>query len=242
MKIYFNNINLNSRKYNNTNISNQPNIYQKTKSYNNDTVSFTANPAKEVKVITPNLTPQKIEEFFYLAGIEFRKNSKSGLYSIKTFNGLKNRVQEALKVKKVNCDDLFQNIEEVRENAIFEKTDTTNLGKCKQIKGWAIFDRSNVENLGELEEVGAATFVGDKPSSFGKLRKGNYVDMYYAPNLQTEYKNNWQNFEFRKPIVDDFEQHAGTHAVTHPYWYKWEVNHDKEFAKQEGFSEGMVLF
>ena len=234
--------NNNYKSYINTNFSKQSFIYNKTIPYSSDTVSFTANPVKEVKAITSNLTPQKIEEFFYLAGIEFRKNSESGLYSIKTFNGLKNRVQEALKVKKVNCDDLFQNIEEIRENAIFEKTDTTNLGKCKRIKGWAVFDRSNVENLGELEEVGAATFVGDKPSSFGKLRKGNYVDMYYAPNLKTEYKNNWQNFEFRKPIVDDFEQHANSHAVTHPYWYKWEVNHDKEFAKQEGFSEGMILF
>lgn len=233
--------NNNYKSYINTNFSKQSFIYNKTIPYSSYTVSFTANPVKEVKAITSNLTPPKIEEFFYLAGIEFRKNSESGLYSIKTFNGLKNRVQEALKVKKVNCDDLFQNIEEIRENAIFEKTDTTNLGKCKRIKGWAVFDRSNVENLGELEEVGAATFVGDKPSSFGKLRKGDYVDMYYAPNLQTEYKNNWQNFEFREPIVD-FEQHAGTHAVTHPYWYKWEVNHDKEFAKQEGFREGTVLF
>ena len=234
--------NNNYKSYINTNFNKQSFNYNKTIPYSSDTVSFTANPVKEVKAITSNLTPQKIEEFFYLAGIEFRKNSESGLYSIKTFNGLKNRVQEVLKVKKVNCDDLFQNIEEIRENAIFEKTDTTNLGKCKIIKGWAVFDRSNVENLGELEEVGAATFVGDKPSSFGKLRRGNYVDMYYAPNLQTEYKNNWQNFEFRKPIVDDFEQHAGTHAVTHPYWYKWEVNHDKEFARQNGFKDGEILF
>ena len=242
MKIYFNNINLNSRKYNNTNISNQPNIYQKTKSYNNDTVSFTANPAKEVKTITSNLTPRKINDFFNYAHIQFNRNPETGLYSIKTFNGLKQRVQKALEKKKINCDDLFQHIEEIRENAIFEGTDTTNLGKCKRIKGWAVFDRSNVENLGDLEEVGAATFVGDKPSSFGKLRKGNYVDMYYAPNLKLEYKNNWQNFEFKNPVVDNFEEHAQSHAVTHPYWYKWEVNHDKEFAKQEGFSEGMVLF
>ena len=132
---------------------------------------------------------------------------------------------------KINGDDLFKNIEEVRENAIFEGTDVTNLGKCKKIKGWAVFNNSNVENLGDLEEVGAATFAGDKPSDFGKLKKADYIDIVYAPNL---LKQDVKNIEI-KNIRRKNEQFNPYNGPSYQTWYKWEINNDPEFAEQEGF-------
>ena len=212
-------------------------IYNNSNSYRNDSVSFTANPVKEVKTIASNLTPERIEEFFNVAGIKFSRNTETGLYSIKTFNGQKKCVQKALKIKKINCDDLFQNIEEIKENAIFEGTNTTNLGKCKKIGGWAVFNSSKVVNLGDLEEVSAASFAGNKLSNFGKLKKARTIDIVYAPKLK---KQNIYNIETAF-VYRELEQY-GTNRACLPAWYEWEVNHDAEFAKQEGFRDGDFIF
>ena len=58
--------NNNYKNYINTNFSKQSFIYNKTTPYSSDSVSFTANPTKEIKAQTSNLTPKKIEEFVKL--------------------------------------------------------------------------------------------------------------------------------------------------------------------------------
>ena len=61
--------NNNYKSYINTNFNKQSFNYNKTIPYSSDTVSFTANPVKEVKTITSNLTPRKINDFFNYAHI-----------------------------------------------------------------------------------------------------------------------------------------------------------------------------
>ena len=78
----------------------------------------------------------------------------------------------------IDENKLFEQISEIRENAIFRATGVTNLGNLKRILGNADFENSTVMTLGHLEEIdGFANFANSLVNSLGYLKKiGSWAD------------------------------------------------------------------
>jgi len=73
---------------------------------------------------------------------------------------------------KIDENELFQHIKEIKGNADFSNSNVTNLGKLQKIGKDANFQCSQVENFGDLKEIGGDVFFYKS-----KLTNTNGIDI-----------------------------------------------------------------
>lgn len=126
--------------------------------------------SSDAGIIETTIEPQRLESFFKEAGLKFQRNKQNGLYSINTFDGSKERYQNAVKKYNINEDQLFENIQKIEGNAKFAGSGITSLGNLHTIGGCAYFTNSEVTDTASLAVIGCdAIFTGSKLTSSGNI-------------------------------------------------------------------------
>lgn len=151
------------------------------------------NNAKETKKELENIQKRftkEIQEHNYKNVLEYLGYKPvvldDGMLEIEYFEQPKNF---ALKDIGIDENELFKKIKGIRENALFEYSNATNLGNLKYINKDADLRHSKVKNLGELQTVKQDLFLSKeipgKLASVGNL----YVARHYIFDIPSILRN-----------------------------------------------------
>lgn len=134
----------------------------KIQSYQADYVTFTSE--------NKELTDEQIEAFLTDAEIGFEKDKKTGLYILDKYETFSKPFLNAIEKHKLDENELFNHIIEIRDYGYFGYSNATSLGKVQKV-GTLTISASELKDPGDLRYLGELKLFHDQQSFADILKR-----------------------------------------------------------------------